>query len=380
MQIVAIAYQVYEITRNPVSLGLIGLANLIPILLFSLFGGLIVDRMDRKKVLIVSHGAASFLALILFYITYTGLVNEWMIYGILVLVSTAQSFSLPARQAVLPHLVPQKYFMNAVSLNTLQHQAAMMIGPAIAGFVIAGFGVQSVYLINALSFLLFFIALRRVRVVLQTSEVVVAFHLDSVVDGVKFVLSTPILYQTMILDFIATFFGTANILMPIFAKEVLHVGPQGLGLLYSAPAVGGVVAGILVSAFHNRIVNQGRMILISVMIYGVATVGFGLSSYMPLALMFLFFVGLGDMVSTILRNTIRQMVTPDHLRGRMVSVMRIFFQGGPQLGEIEAGFLARAIGAPASVVIGGVGVVLTTALIAWKSKSLRRYKGRDAAV
>lgn len=374
MQIVAVAWQIYELTGNPAALGLIGVANFLPIIFFSLVGGLAVDKLDRKKVLILMQGIQSILALVLFGATIFHFINPWIIYLILVLVSTSQSFSIPARQSVIPHLVPKKYFMNAVSLNTLQYQTAIMVGPAVAGFLIGGIGVQAVYLLNALSFVFFIGALFSIKVPFQKHDrEYVSFSVSSIMEGIKFILKTPILYTTMFLDFLATFFGTANILMPIFAKDVLHVGAQGLGFLYSAPAVGGVLAGLLVTALHHKISHHGRAIIVSIIIYGLATIGFGLSKIFPLSIFFLVLVGFGDMVSTIIRNTLRQIITPDYLRGRMSSVMRMFFQGGPQLGEIEAGFLAKAIGGPATVVVGGVGVVLITSFIAFKNKSLRKY-------
>jgi len=165
--------------------------------------------------------------------------------------------------------------------------------------------------------------------------------------------------------------------MPIYAQDILHVGAQGLGFLYSAPALGAVIAGLITSSL-THIKNQGKIILGAVLLYGAATIGFGMSKFLPLSIFFLILVGLGDMTSSIVRNTVRQMITPDHLRGRMVSIMRLFFQGGPQLGEIEAGFLAKVIGGPATVVVGGVGVILITSLIAWKNKSLRNFHhGKD---
>ena len=381
MQTVAIAWQVYELTRNPVSLGLIGLANLIPILLFSLPGGLIVDKADRRKLLLLGQSAQLILALVLFELTITHLINTWIIYLILVLVAIAQSFTVPARQAVLPYLVPKSLFINAVSLGSLQFQIATMLGPAIAGFMIGGVGVQSVYMFNAISFLFFIAAIFSINIPLQGHDFrEVEFSFGSILEGIKFVVSTPILYTTMILDFLATFFGEATNLMPIFAKEILHVSSSGLGFLYSAPAIGGVLAGLLVAKFHRRIKNQGRLILISVILYGLSTIGFGLSKTFLLSIFFLILVGFGDMVSTIIRNTIRQMVTPDNLRGRMASVTRIFFQGGPQLGEMEAGFLAKIIGGPVSVVAGGIGVIVISSLVFWKNKSLREYRGEKLSV
>lgn len=379
MQIVAVAWQVYELTGNPVSLGLIGVAHFLPILLFSLPGGLITDKIDRKKLLITGQGILALFAFVLFITTQAHVVTPPIIYIVLVFVSTVGSFAMPVRQAILPSLVPKEYLMNAVSLNSLQYQASTLIGPAIGGFLIAGFGVGSIYLVNVITFLLFMAILLTVKVAtsLHTKEVV--FHVSSIVEGIRFVASMPILYMTMILDFLVTFFGTATILMPVFAKEVLHVGPESLGFLYAAPAFGAVLAGIIFSSFH-QVKNQGKVILAAVTIYGLAIVGFGFSNILPLSFFFLAVMGAGDMVSAILRNTIRQMLTPDHLRGRMTSIMRIFFQGGPQLGEMEAGFLAALIGGPVTVVIGGVGVLLTTGFIAWRSKSLRNYHGKEVAL
>lgn len=381
MQTVAVAWQVYELTKNPVSLGLIGLANFLPIIAFSLIGGLVADKVNRTKLLIVSQAAQLILALVLFNLTLSHTINPGIIYLILVLVATSQSFSIPARQSVLPYLVPKKYFMNAVSLNVLQFQSATMIGPAVAGFLIGGVGIAAVYLLNSLSFLFFIAAVISLKVPLQKHDTgEVEFSVGSIMEGVRFVLTTPILYTTMILDFCATFFGTATILMPVFAQDVLKVGPQGLGLLYSAPAIGGVLAGLLVSALHHKIKHQGKAIIASLALYGLATIGFGLSKVFALSIFFLILLGFGDMVSTIIRNTIRQIITPDHLRGRMASVMRIFFQGGPQLGDMEAGFLAKAVGGPISVVVGGVGVLLILSFLTFKGKVLREYHGKDLAV
>ena len=381
MQVVAVAWQIYELTHNPAALGLIGLANFVPILVFSLVGGLTADKWDRKKLLIISQSTLGVVSFALFGLTAFRLITPWMIYLILILHSTASSFSLPARQAVLPSLVPKKIFFNAVSLFTLHYQTSLLVGPAIAGFLIAGFGVGSVYLFNVLSFLVFIVSVLMIKIPLNVGKEKIEFSVNSILDGVKFVLSTPILYSTMILDFLATFFGTATILMPVFAKDVLHVGPKGLGLLYSALAMGAVVGGLIIASLHHhQIKNQGKIIMASVILYGAATIGFGLSKNLLLSLFFLGLVGFWDMVSTVIRNTVRQMITPDHLRGRMVSVMRIFFQGGPQLGDIEAGLLAAAVGGPVSVFIGGVGVIMITSFVAYFNPKLRNYQGKELAV
>ena len=381
MQIVAISWQVYELTRNPASLGLIGVANFLPIIIFSLFGGLAADKIDRKKLLLISLFSQIILAAALFSLTFLNLINTFWIYLILFFIATAQSFSLPARQSIFPHLVPKEYLINALSLNGIHWQSATMIGPAIAGFIIGGFNVAPIYFINAVSFVFFIASILSINVPLHKhNRDEVEFSLSAIREGIKFVFSTPILYSTIILDFLATFFGEATILMPVFAKDVLHVGPQGLGLLYSAPAIGGVLAGVVLTVLHHKIKHHGRIIVGSVILYGASTIAFGLSAVLPISLIFLVLVGFGDMISNIIRNTIRQTVTPDYLRGRMASITRIFFQGGPQLGEIEAGFLAKGIGAPLTVVIGGVGVILITSLVALKIPVLRKYQRKELAV
>ena len=199
------------------------------------------------------------------------------------------------------------------------------------------------------------------------------FSFKSMWDGVRFVFSNEILIYTMALDFIANFFSSATTLLPIFAKDIFETGPKGLGLLYSAPAIGSTIAGLVLASIHT-IKRQGLWILGGVLLYGVATTAFGLSSSFVLALVFLSLVGVGDMVSTVLRSTIRQLLTPDHMKGRMVGVNTVFVQGGPMIGEAEAGFVAHLYGAPFSVVSGGVVTVLLTLLIAWRVPHLRNYK------
>lgn len=379
MQIVAVAWQVYNLTHNPAALGLIGLSSFLPTAIFSLPGGLTADKVNRKRLLIVTQTILALLALSLYLMTTTDHINVGVIYLVLFLAASVNSFNMPAQQSIVPHLMPPEYFMNAVSLNSLRYQSATLMGPALAGLLIAGYGVQAVYLFNVWSFLPFILALLWIRVPLHSKQRVVSYNLHSMWEGVHYVATTPILYSTMILDFLATFFGTATILLPIFAKDILHVGPQGLGLLYAAPSLGGVLAGLILSSLQ-KLKNQGRIIIGAVILYGVATIGFGLSRWLPLSLLFLTIGGFGDMTSTVIRNTIRQMITPDHLRGRMVAAMRIFFQGGPQLGEIEAGYLAAAVGGPVSVIVGGVGTVLITLVVAAAIPALRKFTGRDLAV
>lgn len=376
MQIVAVSWQLYSLTHSPASLGFIGVANIIPILLFSLIGGVTADKHDRRNVILICQAFQTLFAFILFTQTHFQIITPFVIYLLLALASTATSFNMPARQAVIPNLVPRNIFVNAVSIMTLQRQSAIIIGPAIAGFIIAIFGVEAIYLFNSFSFLAFIFILLIIKVPKTEKKKDIAFGLTSIKEGISFVKNSPILLSTMFLDFLATFLGTANILMPVFAKDILNVGAEGLGFLYAAPAIGGVIAGVYFARKHE-IKNQGKVILYSILFFGASIIGFGLSKIYLLSLFFLVLMGAGDMVSTIVRNTIRQLITPDHLRGRMVSINWIFVQGGPQLGDAEAGFLASIIGGPLTTVIGGAGTIVATLILAKIVPSLGKYKGHE---
>jgi MFS family permease len=202
--------------------------------------------------------------------------------------------------------------------------------------------------------------------------------LSSILEGLHFVKSKTIVWSTMLLDFFSTFFSSATALLPLFAKDVLQVGPEGLGLMYAAPGIGAVLASLIISHM-GQIRHQGKILLGGIVFYAFGTIVFGLSKILPLSLLGLFLVGAGDSVSTIIRNTIRQIVTPDSIRGRMTSVNMIFFMGGPQLGEFEAGILASMVGGPISVVIGGVITIAVVAGAAWGIPTLRKFDTHETS-
>ena len=376
MQVVAVNWHVYLLTGSAVSLGIIGLSRFIPVLFAAPFGGLIADRVDRKKIIITT----SFLMIIitgsLSYLTYHGQVNQFIIYLVIGLISLCSALETPARQSTVPHLVPKKYFMNATSLTVIMWQSAVLIGPAIAGFIIAYFGVAPIYLFNACTFIAMIIAMLMITPLGQIKADSSIHYLQSIKEGLNFVRTTPMIYSTMLLDFFATFFASATVLLPIFALDILHVGPKGLGLLYAAPALGAIVAGLITSSI-GHFKNQGKILIFAVCFFGLGTILFGLSKNFYFSLFFLTLIGMGDMISTVIRNTIRQMSTPDYLRGRMVSINMIFFMGGPQLGEAEAGFLAAAVGAPLSVVFGGVTTIVAVYFIIKLVPRLIRYQGDE---
>ncbi|HEY0365905.1 MAG TPA: MFS transporter [Pyrinomonadaceae bacterium] len=376
MQFVAINWHVYLLTKSAFALGLVGLFRGVPIIICSLAGGVLADAVDRKRLMVVTQTVMLVSAALLTAGTLAGLESVWPIYLLSAFSAAAQAFDTPARQAFMPTLVPDEDFPNAVSLGIIVFNVAIIVGPAIAGFILAETGPAIIYGINALSFLAVIGALIAMRTSgkpdLQRGRRE-ALGFGALKEGLRFVWHTPIIVQTMTLDFAATFFASATLLLPIFAQERLHVGARGYGFLAAAPAVGSVLTA-LVLARTGTLRRQGRLVVASVAVFGVATAAFGVSTVYWISLLMLAITGAADTVSTVLRQTIRQLVTPNHLRGRMTSINMMFFMGGPQLGELEAGSLAALIGAPLSVVTGGLGSLICAAVAAVKSKSLMEFE------
>jgi MFS family permease len=377
MQIWALFWHIRDLTDQPIALGGIGLARILPVIVFSLIGGALADSANRRTIIFVTQSAAALLALSLGLFTQFGQITIWHIYAITALSAIAIAFDGPARQSLVPNLVPAQDLPNAFSLTSIAFQAGSVIGPALSGIVIAVWGQQAVYYINAASFLAVILALFFIGDVPQRIEQnTKGISLSSIGDGIRFILSKPIIFSTMILDFIATFFASANTLMPFVARDVLHVGVVEYGWLSAAQSVGAVSVAVTVSQMRD-LRMQGPLFLGSVVIFGAATVLFGISRHIVLAWFALALTGAADGLSTIIRNTIRQLQTPDHIRGRMTSVNQIFFQGGPQLGEIEAGAVAQAFGAPFAIVSGGIGCIVGLVLVVWKWPQLVHYNGHE---
>ena len=377
MQIWALFWHIRTLTDQPIALGGVGLARILPIIIFSLVGGVIADSFDRRKILFITQIVAGFLALGLGLLTQFGQISIWLIYAFTALQAIAIAFDGPARQALVPNLVPAKDLPNAFSMTSIAWQTGAIIGPALTGFVIAFGGQEAVYYVNAISYLAVIGALILIGPVAQTkTDRIAGVSWNSIKEGINFIFNKPIMLSTMLLDFVATFFASANTLMPIIARDVLHVGVVEYGWLSASPSVGAVLAALVVSQLPE-IRRQGQIFLGSVVVFGVATVIFGMSTSLFLAWFALAITGAADSVSTIIRNTIRQLQTPDHIRGRMTSVNQIFFQGGPQLGEVEAGVVAQLFGAPAAIISGGIGCILGMWLIIRKWPLLLSYNGDE---
>jgi MFS family permease len=376
MQLVAINWHVYLLTKSPIALGLVGFVRVVPIILCSLVGGVVADAVDRKRLMVITQAVMLVSAGVLAAVTAYGLKNVWPIYLLTAIAAAATAFDAPARQALLPALVPAEDFPNAISLGLIVFHLSMIVGPAIAGLLLGAYSPALVYALNALSFIAVIVAVLLIRTsgrAVEAGSEASRVSLDALREGLRFVWRTPVIVQTMTLDFVATFFASATALLPIFAEEILRVGARGLGVLASAPAMGAVLAA-LVMARLGTLRKQGAIIVVAVAFYGVATVAFGLSRIFWFSFMMLAVTGAADTVSTVLRQTIRQLVTPDNLRGRMTSVNMIFFMGGPQLGEMEAGAVAALIGAPLAVVTGGIGCLVAAALSPLIAKNLLRYE------
>jgi MFS family permease len=378
MQVWALFWHIRTLTDQPIALGGIGLARIAPVIVFSLIGGAVADVFNRRRILFLTQSAAALVALTLGLLTRFEHINLWHIYLLTAIQAVALAFDLPARQALVPNLVPARDLPNAFSLTSIAFQTGAILGPALSGLVIAYAGQATVYVINAASFLAVIFALILLGDVPQMVDRsrTNGVSLEAIREGVHFIVNRPIIFSSMILDFVATFFASANTLMPFVARDVLHVGVTAYGWLSAAQSVGAMIAALVVSQLKD-LRRQGRLFLGAVLFFGLATVAFGLSTVFAVAWIALALTGAADSVSTIIRNTIRQLQTPDQMRGRMTSVNQIFFQGGPQLGEIEAGTVAQLFGAPVAIVSGGIGCILAVLLIARKWPQLRTYNGDE---
>lgn len=364
--------------KKGLALGMVGLIRVVPIVGLSLVSGVVADAVDRRRLMLFTQAGMAVAASALAILTFSGVKTLWPVYLLAALGTSFGSFDGPARNALIPSLVPREDLPNALGMNTIMFQAASILGPSLGGVVIATLGVAWVYALNAVSFLMVIWALLAMRDVPQRSaQERGELSVQAALDGLRFVFQNPLIRSTMLLDFFATFFSSATALLPIFAQDILHVGAHGYGALYAAPAIGAIVVGLVMVRWVDSIKRRGAVLLWAVIVYGLATVGFGLSRAFWLTFFFLAVTGAADMVSAVLRNIIRQLATPDHLRGRMTAVNMVFFLGGPQLGEMEAGLVAQGLGAPFSVVSGGIGCLIVTGWTAAATPDLRHYRKEE---
>ena len=393
MQVVAVNWHVYQllqgttytlaffghqvsINAGALGLGLLGLVRIFPIIVFALLGGLLADRFDRRKLILVCNIGSVAIAGALAAVTLTGHVTLLTLYALTAAGIAIEAFDGPAQNSLVPQLVPREHLTNAVSLNSLIWMIGTVLGPALAGVTIAHLTIGLVYALNAFSFVLVFGAVWAIRYRGQAGVERSEVSWRSLKEGLRFVRGERLIWDTLLIDFYATFFSSARTMLPIVADRLLHVGVQGYGLLATAQPVGAVSTGIILS-LRRDIKRQGATMLASVAVYGLATTLFGLSPFFALSYLLFGLTGAGDTVSTIIRATIRHTLTPDYVRGRMSSIHLIMGDAGPQLGELEAGLVAAFLGAPFAIVTGGLATVLLTGWVTWRWAALRRYTNQS---
>ena len=375
VQTVALGWLVYTLTGSAAQLGGIGLARAVPIILLSLFGGTLADRADRRRVLLVSQTTLAIFSGALALAVASGRATVLLLYAFALATAAASAFDAPARQAFIPALVPRERLANALTLNILAQNAASVLGPALGGLVIGFFGTAACFWLDAASFFAVVgaLLLLRTRPAVPVSTV---RGWEALVDGLRFVRARGVIWQLMLVDFMATLFVSLVGLLPVFAKDVLAVGPQGLGFLYAAPSAGAIAGAVLYTLLPVP-KHPGRVVVASVAGYGLALAGFGVAPDFALALGCLALAGGLDAVSMATRQVTMQLATPDAFRGRVGALASVFYAGGPRLGQFQSGVSAELFG-PRWAMLGGGAACLAMAATArlWGHK-LWSYAGEE---
>lgn len=371
---IALPYQLYVITHSALALGALSTVQLAGILLFSLVGGAVADAVDRRALLFCTQTALCAVSTCLALMALANQSTPWLLFLLAFLGSAFSALDSPARSALIPRLVTRERLSAAISINQATFQTASVIGPGLGGLLIAWGGLPAAYGVDAATFSAAFVALLALPRIPPLHDVPRP-SLESVLEGLRFVRQVPVILSGFVIDLDAMVFGLPVALFPVLALDLFHAGPQGLGLLVSAPAVGAVI-GVVTSGWLQRARRQGRVLIGVVGVWGAAITLFGLMPSLPLAMLFLAVAGGADAISAILRSTINQLTSPDALRGRVSSLHMMVVTSGPRLGDIEATMVASATSAQFSVVSGGLACLLGLLLVARRFPELARY---DAA-
>jgi len=378
MQKVAVGWEVYERTSSALYLGYAGLAQFFPQVLWSLLAGHITDTFNRKRVFMLAVTFNALASLGLALNSLRGGSVYW-IYACLFATGTARAFFMPARAAFLPQIIPLRIFSNAVSWNSTGFEIASISGPAIGGLLIGFFrSATLVYTINAAGALTFVALLSSIRYTHQAQERP-PLTLGSLSAGFGFIWRQKVVFSAVMLDMFGVLLGGATAMMPIYAKDILHVGPRGLGWLMAAPSFGACTMALL-QAHRGPLRKAGRTLLVAVAGFGTVTIVFGISRHLWLSLAMLFLLGCCDNISVVVRSTLVQVLTPDEMRGRVSALNGLFIGTSNELGAFESGLVAGFVGPVASVVSGGIGTILVVATIAWLFPQLRRFGRLDQAI
>src|SRR5580698_3278567 len=360
MQAVAVGWQVYEITKRALDLGLVGLAQFLPGILLFLVSGHTSDRFDRRKVLGACYAGYALCSGLLLLLALRGGHSARPIYAVLILLGVARSFNGTASRSILPQLVPDEHFANAVAWNATTFQAATILGPSLGGILYAA------AMLTAVGALL---SMFRIKTRPQARRREPP-TLKTVFAGLHFIWREKLILGAISLDLFAVLLGGAVALLPVYAREILHTGPWGLGLLRTAPGVGAAVMAVALA--HRPLRGRsGPALFWSVGGFGICTILFGVSTSLVLSLLALIFLGASDMVSVIIRATLVQLRTPDEMRGRVTAVDMVFIGASNELGQFESGLTAQWFGTVPAVVLGGIGTLVVIAIWAWRFPELR---------
>jgi MFS family permease len=375
IQAVVVAWQVYALTRDPLSLGLVGLAEALPFISAALFAGHVADRYDRKRLSVVAILVQTLCALVLVACTVRrGLLapgHVWPIYLVMLVSGLARSFYTPARTALGAEIVPRATYANAVAWRSSLWQAAAVLGPALGGMLYGFSGPRQSYVVEAVLCAIGALLFARIAYVRRPAAAHDATGIaENLTVGIRFLLKQKELLGAQILDLFSVLFGGAPALLPIFTSEILHVGPQGLGLLRAAPAAGAVVMSLVLT--RRRLRRAGRMLFLAVAGFGLCWIAFALSRSFWLSLVLLALSGMLDNVSVVIRSTLLTLRTPEHLLGRVSAVNQIFIGSSNEIGEFESGVAARLLGAVRSVVVGGALTLAVVGTTAWRVPALRK--------
>lgn len=367
---VTVAWQVYTMTDSAVQLGLLALVRAIPMLALALAGGAIADRIDRRRILRVSQTVHLISIGLLASGTFFGWLTPAVIYVLATLTAAAVAFDSPARYALIPRVVPRSELANAFTINTLARESAFVIGPAIGGFIIGWSGIAAAYASGAIAYIIGAIALLAVRQTTIDVQPLMLRGADAILGGLRFMKREHLLASLLIVAVPGQLFSGLEVLLPIFARDVLSVGPEGLGLLHGARGFGAVL-GTLVLGGIGAVGPPVASIVIAIAVHGLGLICFGLSTSIVISIGLLLLIGAASVVSEVARATLTMAKTPDELRGRVTALQQVVFQGGPRLGGMNIGFVVAAVGPVAAAVVGGT-VVLAMALAATRFQVIKR--------
>lgn len=377
VQGLVVGWQIYEQTGDPLALGLVGLAEALPFIAVALYSGHLADRADRRLLAVTSLAVllACAVALLAFAV-HPRLVaggRVWPVYAVIFVSGIARSFLQPARTALGAEIVPRELYPNAVAWRSSVWQTAAVLGPAVGGVLYAAGGARLAYAVDAALMVAAVVAFARVAYTPRPREAPAVSVAENLTVGIRFLRGQPVLLGALTLDLFSVLFGGAVALLPVFASEILHVGPQGLGLLRAAPAVGAVAMSVYL-AHRPPLRRAGRTLLLCVAVFGLCMIGFALSRSLALSLALLALSGMVDNVSVVIRSTLLTVLTPDHLLGRVSAVNSIFIGSSNEIGQFESGVAARLLGTVPSVVFGGAMTLLVVAVMAWRVPELRRLR------